>query len=432
MRPVRASAAPSEPSGFDLNLKFDGNLLTGRKDFRKAFGQPTSLENDVLNLAAAVFAVDLAAKREEREAFVRNLDLVVHVANIQAFRHTRRDLEYILGYLSSDNWTLTFEPDGNAPEKTQSRKSSDGTTILFSGGLDSFVAVADLLTSSTVPFLVSHVTGNRIIARAQDQLYQYLTKSFATQIPRVTFRVSGRKNRGLSFPRDHEREDTQRTRSFLFLALASLVARVSGHDKIVVMAENGQMAINAPLTAARVGPFSTHTAHPEFLDLAEGFFSSVLSHKLTFVNPYLYLTKGEVISKLAPVHHHMIGTCISCWRASRVVQDTHCGECIPCLVRRIALEHHGIQLSEYARDLFSEQIGELDPRELGKRNLSELMEFAKRCSAFSPNNSEVVVEQFPELQNDRINLMQALKMYKRFGDEALGVFRNYPHLAKIL
>ena len=55
-------------------------------------------------------------------------------------------------------------------------------------------------------------------------------------------------------------ENSQRTRSFLFLVLGALAARRAGHIEIVYLAENGQMAIHLPLTQGRIGAFSTHTA----------------------------------------------------------------------------------------------------------------------------------------------------------------------------
>ena len=54
----------------------------------------------------------------------------------------------------------------------------------------------------------------------------------------------------------------------------------------------------------------------------------------------------------------------------------HCGDCIPCIVRRIAFEHNGIVLPEYRRDLFNEDVTSLEESDDGKRNLVELAEFA--------------------------------------------------------
>jgi hypothetical protein len=58
------------------------------------------------------------------------------------------------------------------------------------------------------------------------------------------------------------------------------------------------MAIHLPLTAARIGAFSTHTAHPDFVIEMEGLLGDVLSFKLRIVNPFLYRTKAECVTGL--------------------------------------------------------------------------------------------------------------------------------------
>ena len=73
--------------------------------------------------------------------------------------------------------------------------------------------------------------------------------------------------RSSPFPKDNFRENSQRTRSFLFLTLAALVTRRCGFNKVLFMAENGQFAIHLPLNSSSVGPFSTHTADPQFIQL---------------------------------------------------------------------------------------------------------------------------------------------------------------------
>jgi hypothetical protein len=64
--------------------------------------------------------------------------------------------------------------------------------------------------------------------------------------------------------------------------------------QVVYIAENGQMAVHLPLTQARIGAFSTHTAHPEALAKAEEYFNTVLDRAIQIVNPYVHKTKAEV------------------------------------------------------------------------------------------------------------------------------------------
>ncbi len=133
----------------------------------------------------------------------------------------------------------------------------------------------------------------------------------------------------------------------LFLALAALVARRNGVEDVVVIAENGQMAIHLPLTTARIGAFSTHTAHPEFVHMMSKLLTTFLDYPIKIENPFLYMTKAEVVAATVKRHREVVEGTVSCWKTSRVVGDKkHCGYCVPCLSRRIALETHGLELAQ--------------------------------------------------------------------------------------
>jgi Queuosine biosynthesis protein QueC len=247
----------------------------------------------------------------------------------------------------------------------------------------------------------------------------------------LAVRVGGRHRPGYPFPPDRDREETQRTRSFLFLALGALAARRRGFHDVVLIAENGQMAIHLPLTAARISAFSTHTAHPEFVDLAGKIFSQILSFQIKIENPFLYLTKAQVIGNLVASHADLIGTSVSCWKASRVSGGkNHCGSCVPCLVRRIALESHGLKPDEYHRDIFAEDLSAADPDDDGKRNLCELGEF---ISTFEVSRPQAEFEQlYPDLLNGAYSSPSAIEMYQRFAREARDVLDRYPAVASVL
>jgi len=113
--------APSaEPE--TLVLIADRNLVTGRAELAKAFGgRLTSLEDDLMMLASAVFATDLAAKRGPCELYYRDLHLTVPVANLHAFERVRDDLAVILYLLSDDNWTIDFVQSTGQPENRKCR-----------------------------------------------------------------------------------------------------------------------------------------------------------------------------------------------------------------------------------------------------------------------------------------------------------------------
>jgi 7-cyano-7-deazaguanine synthase in queuosine biosynthesis len=430
--PTAAVTFGRPPRGKDLVLGPGQNLVTGERQFRERFTDLTTLELDLLNVVAAVFACDLAFKRGERENFIRKIELEVPVVNLASFNAIKRDLLYALYSLTQDAWTLTFTQRIGTPEPAlKPSKGKDGKVLLFSGGLDSFAAALQLGDAGHDVQLVSHVTANQVVRGSQEQLFAYLDKNYPKQFDRFAARVGGRNKDSWTFPRDDEREETQRTRSMVFVTLAALTARRYDFHKVVLVAENGQMAIHLPLTAARISAFSTHTAHPEFLAVVAKLLSQLLNFQISIENPFLYSTKGEVVRDVVRSHKKAIPLAISCWKASRVAgAANHCGFCIPCLVRRIAIESNGLKIPEYSRDLFGENVAALESDDVGKRNLMELAEFV--CN-FEANNSTAQIQRlYPEVANPEVNTIKAIEMYERFAVEARGVFDNYSTLENVL
>lgn len=354
MNPFKAkvgAAAGSEPVG-TLLLVPSENLVTGLESFRKEYSDFTTLEEDMLTVAAAIFACDLAFRRGEREEITRSIDLEVPVVNYHAFENTKDDLEMLLWTLSHDNWNLKFTRTDGQPEAKRTWPKGKGATILFSGGVDSFAGALELLVArgrDSVQ-LASHVTGNPVTRRSQDDLISYLEMRFKGAVNRIAVRSGGRNKGKCVFPSDAEREETQRTRSFMYLSVAALAARRSGHSELVLIAENGQMAIHLPLSVARIGAFSTHTAHPEFVAQAASFFSRILASELSVSNPYVYKTKSEVVATISIADRAALGQSVSCWRGARVPSFNHCGDCVPCLVRRIGIPAGFFQIIDVGTD----------------------------------------------------------------------------------
>lgn len=305
---------------------------------------------------------------------------------------------------------------------------------MFSGGLDSYAGAADLLKRQKALTLVSHVTHNRPVKSAQASLATMIQRTTGARIEHLQVSVSGRKHKALSFPSDNAREESQRTRSFLFTSLAAVAARLTGSRRIIIMAENGQFAIHLPLTEARVASFSTHTAHPKFLAEMEAILRQLfLCGDLEVKNPFVYSTKTEVVALLSKQQQAAVKRSTSCWRASRIPTGfTHCGECIPCLCRRVALERNNITLNEYQRDLLNENVSRLSADDLGKRNLSDLCQFISLFAGPSriAADDELCIS-FPELYSDYLDATKAIAMYRRFASEALAVFNGYPQVKKL-
>jgi hypothetical protein len=228
----------------------------------------------------------------------------------------------------------------------------------------------------------------------------------------------------------HAEENSQRTRSFIFLVLGALVARRTGQFNILFMAENGQMAIHLPLTQGRIGALSTHTAHPDFLNGMQGLLSLLLKIPISITNPYVHLTKKQVVEIIAQQLPTAISITNSCWRNARLAGSaTHCGACVPCMLRRMAIESNTEDKTIYARDIWQENIKELPPLDEGRRNIMDLIEFAH---LFETRSNEELMSEFPELYSENINSAEVIHMYRRFAAELREISNRYPKMAELL
>ena len=408
-------------------LEEGSNLQTGLRDFEDHFGEATSLERDLLVIAAAVLAADRASPRGEREEFARTFALRIGVANLERLVPLTTRLERVLRLLSQDSWTLTLAASADVPERDYDAPEQDGRSLLFSGGLDSLAAAVEFGTRPHSLQLVSHTTHNSATSRTQAQLADALVRAGYTLEHRQFF-VSSRS--GGPSELEHAVENTQRTRSFLFLVLGALAARRTGQRELVYLAENGQMAIHLPLTHGRIGAFSTHTAHPAVLASMEEFLTAALSVPIRITNPYVHRTKREVVQVIAAAVPSLIPAANSCWMNARLPAGvTHCGICVPCYVRRIAIESLGPDATTYNRDIWSENIARLPENDDGRRNLVDLTEFIRR---FRTGTAEELLVEFPDLYSPHIDAGAVIEMYRRFASEADAVLGRYQGVAPLL
>ena len=416
----------NENGNCDHVLEVGKNLFTGEDDFTKAFGQLTSLESDLLLISASVFAADRATVRGEREDIGRRIELHIPVVNTLRLQPLTRKIEEILRNLSNDAWRVNLRQVSGDLEKDSHYVERNGRTLLFSGGLDSLAAAIEFGKQEKTLQLVSHITRNQTTTQAQKNLATDL-KKHGMELPHHQFFVSSSSQKvGLS-QLDHDIENSQRTRSFLFLVLGALAAQRAGHIEIVYLAENGQMAIHLPLTSGRIGAFSTHTAYPDVLVGMEEFLSSALDVPFQILNPYVHLTKAEVVKKVIDLSSDMIPEANSCWRSARL--STHCGECIPCFIRRIAIEYSiDEDPTVYEKDCWKEKIDQLDD-DTGRRNITDLAEFVLRIER---STHEDIMSEWPELYSPNINVTEVIAMYKRFSKEARTVLSRYSELVRLL
>lgn len=225
---------------------------------------------------------------------------------------------------------LDFEADG-PPAGFQ----PDGV-VLFSGGLDSLAGVAATLLHGENRFaLVSHYASTKIQSRQKELATEIAAKGATGRFLHVGIRVT----RGQEEPRDF----TQRTRSFLFASLAFVVALLFRKDRITFF-ENGVTSVNLPLAEHVLGSRATRTTHPRVLSNLGQLFSAIADGPIDIVNPFFWLTKTEVVQRLAAAGaEDLVGRSFSCSHTRLVaVTGKHCGVCTQCLERRFAVLASGL------------------------------------------------------------------------------------------
>src|SRR5215468_8918467 len=121
-------------------------------------------------------------------------------------------------------------------------------------------------------------------------------------------------------------EHTQRTRSFLYTALACAVAKLFGHKPIRFF-ENGVVSINLPISEQVVGARATRTTQPLSLELFRRFFRAHYGRPIEVDNPFIWKTRADVIQSIVNLGcGELIKYTVSCTRTYEMIKlYTHCG-----------------------------------------------------------------------------------------------------------
>ena len=289
---------------------------------------------DFVTIALAVIAADQAVRRDVAvDGWTREIELTVSLRDPAPWKSRLPDLESILRYLTGDFWTLRIKDGGIPAPARRLRTPRVGDCVsLLSGGIDSLIGGIDLVSNGRQPVFVS----------------QTVKGDAHTQ--RVYAKSLGAANRHFQWShRIHcpvQAERSTRGRSIGFLAFGALAATVvNGYGSStvpLVVPENGFISLNVPLNSGRLGSLSTRTTHPVFMERLQKLWASVgIQAQLQL--PYQFKTKGEMMKDCLDqgLLVKLVGQSTSCSRFLRN-KHTHCGKCVPCLVRRAAFLHAGL------------------------------------------------------------------------------------------
>lgn len=298
---------------------------------------PAARAWDFLSLALSVMAADLAGHRDESpDGWTREFELEVATVDPAFWNGQRALINRLLGFLTTDRWQVRFLDGGlyPVPELYPVRPSED-CVVLLSGGLDSLVGSIDLVASGRRPFAVSQTV------RGDAENQRHFAQTLGGGLRHLQI------NHNAEVP-DPENSPSQRARSLIFLAYGVLAATTleryhEGKDVTLYVCENGFISVNPPLTGSRLGSLSTRTTHPEFLGMIRELLA-VAGLRVTIDNPYQTKTKGEMLDgcKDQGLLRTYASRSVSCGRYKHFGY-THCGRCVPCLVRRAAFLKWGVK-----------------------------------------------------------------------------------------
>lgn len=327
--------------------RLDQGIGRALEDLARLNVYPTEIGVDLVTLAAHVHAADTRVSRasESQDGWTRELRLIVPVSDPDRWACATSVLVRLLNFLTGDRWAIGFRARphrfaATAPQRPLRRiVPSFDTLALFSGGLDSLIHTINVLEAGRTPLLVSHA-GEGATSDAQHTLFEALK----LQHPGCAFE---RLRLWLAFPEGlvtgSVGENTTRGRSFLFFALGVFAGTGLDGAFTLTAPENGLIALNVPLDPLRLGALSTRTTHPFYIarwnELLE-----LIDVPGRVENPYWDRTKGEMVAACADgaLLRRIAPSSLSCSSPSKGrwqgLGTQHCGYCLPCLIRRAALD----------------------------------------------------------------------------------------------
>ena len=314
---------------------------------------------DLLRIAAFVLGADGATGRgrledEDDSDWHRKFQMVVAVDDPDFWLDSgaAAQIQSTLSFLSQDSFKFIFKKREKAAAQQLRFSGPSGApniswddidhVALFSGGLDSFAGAAELLLNDK----------SKIILVSQ----RPATKVLNYQRRLVSDLADLAKERGLVAPRHvvvdvikHKgglrAEHTQRTRSFLYAAIAGATGEPDRARRDPDVREWHRGHQPAPIAASVIGARGTRTAHPRALLGFQKILSLVAGRPMKVTNPCGLLTRADVIERLAktsalPLARHTI----SCAHVHKMsTMHPHCGACSQCIDRRFAFIGSGLQ-----------------------------------------------------------------------------------------
>lgn len=343
----------------------DGNIGLSIKNGVSRTTDLSLQAQDLIEIAAYLYQSDRLVARDT-DTWTRDLDYHVAVWDLDKWQQLTPLLNRIASFLSGDRIKFYFYARRNSsnwiPKLPTYADSFDGT-CLYSGGMDSSSGISWLIRKNLRAVAVTQYS-NRLNDRSS--LLHDIGKVGGLEMPLVGFRLVPRHkkviNCGSNLPVKCLKEDDSswRLRTFFYLSIAAVTTNALHLDKIY-MFENGILAHNLPFDPYVIGARSTRHAHPTFLELSRELFGKLFEQEIKILNPFQFYTKGlEALpfGELAKTYFSdpsLVARTNSCWYFPNMVarlahsssrKISHCGSCMPCKIRRLAVYEAGLESLE--------------------------------------------------------------------------------------
>ena len=331
-------------------LSTNNSLKFGIKDAIKQLYElniyPTEVALDLLVLALMVQVADTRLNRNQisQDAWTREIKIIVPVSNPELWEKNKDVIKKMLSFLTGDCWQVKFRsrPDGfeDLMNKNDCEPPDYDGVSLFSGGLDSLIGAINCRASDKNPLFISHA-GEAAVSKPQRNIFNKVCEEYPNS-DRLRFHSA--QFFKIKFP-GVEPETSTRGRSFLFFALATFAGSGMKKPFDLRVPENGLIALNVPLDPTRLGSLSTRTTHPYYIHRWQELLKGLEIPGCIF-NPYWNKTKGEMICECENqvLLKSVVPSSVSCAHPSvrnnrRPGRHPHCGYCVPCIIRRAAINH---------------------------------------------------------------------------------------------
>lgn len=392
---------------------------------------------DLLEIAAYVYTADSATRRGTEwtggeEPWARDLKFIIPVRDVEFWKRPDVDSSLIrlLTYLSDDRYSFEFRPleqdrevqgylelaNTDWPVKTVPR------VVMFSGGLDSLAGALEAAATGEPLVLVSHRPVAQISQRQSD-----LVRKIKIRFPRSPLlHIPVWVNK--ANPLGHE--PTQRTRSFLFGALGACVAEMVSAAGVRFY-ENGVVSLNLPVADEVLRARASRTTNPHTLRLIADFLSLVANTTVIVDNPFLYLTKAEVIAKIVDLGcEDTIGLSVSCAHTMfKTIGQQHCGRCSQCIDRRTSVLAAGYESldppTDYVIDVFTGRRIELADQTMAVHFVRHATELASMTPEQFAGSFNVELSRAVRGEpNSSLAVSRIYEMHQRYANDVMKVVGN--------